>query len=86
MPLALPPSARTAYTLTVFSGLLITQTTRVATRTLVAIPGDMVRDLSRKMHDRCIQNAGPACDHEDCPHLECHPGVHELERRCGKAA
>lgn len=77
MSLSLPPVApavRTAIDLTAISAVVATHVVRVSTRILVAIPGDI-------MHGKCLKNAGPACEHQDCPHLECHPGLHVLEAR-----
>jgi hypothetical protein len=65
---------RTAHDLAVISAVVTTHVVRVTSRIIIAIPGDI-------MHGKCLKNAGPACDHEDCPHLECHPGVHKLEER-----
>ncbi len=71
-----PSALRTAYDLTAISFLVGRHVVRVSTRIIIAIPADMT-------HGKCLKNAGPACDHDDCPHLECHPGVHKLEERYG---
>jgi len=65
---------RTSCELSAVLVLLTTQAVRTGTHILAAIPGDVA-------HQKCLKNAGPACGHQDCPLLECHPGVHDLEER-----
>jgi len=59
---------------TIVCAVVCAHLTVIAARNLAQVPGDI-------WHGGCHRNAGPRCPHQDCPHTQCHPGLHDLEAR-----